>query len=193
MRVKEARPRLNGRVWCVLPCSLLLLYGVVVRRVHIPLGSAVVTESRELARHFEKKRDASSFPLLERRYREEIALLDSVIERIEQRDRTAGGMLVDELHGDADSAGFRVEKIEAGMPRQVGGFIETGHTIEGMGDYRAVGSFIERIENSDRSTRIRQVIVRSGERRDLSLFVDVVQREAAGSGGEHEISVNPGR
>ncbi|MBN1575034.1 MAG: hypothetical protein JW913_00675 [Chitinispirillaceae bacterium] len=175
--MEKIRGAIFKNLWMAFPCVLLLLFVAGIRYVHLPLGRRVVAEGTRLFRHYVKKQDASGFPRQEERLRTEIALLDSVLKRIEARSLRRKGALVEELYSYADSAGFKTGKVEVGMPQSVAGHREIAIGIEGSGPYRSTGAFIERIENSSHSTRIRQLIIKAQETGNPDVFIDLTVRE----------------
>jgi Tfp pilus assembly protein PilO len=162
---------------------MLLAVVVAIGWIYVPLAQICVKEGKMLFHHYTRKNAASTYPEALKNGEKDILLLDSLLEQIDNRKLHSEGTLVDELYRYADSAGFRTEKVEAGIPQQVAGHSETAISIEGIGTYTATGLFVEKIENNPQSTRIRQLTIKAGETRDPEVFVDVVVREEAGTEG----------
>jgi hypothetical protein len=160
----------------LLPLLFLSFFVAIVAVVHVPCVRLAVHEAQRLLHHYTARLDTATAAQRISGLETEIAQLDSMLRHCEQRAR-GRGTLVDELYVSADSAGFSAGKIEVGMPLHVDGRIETAVAVEGAGSYRSTGRFAELIENSAQATRIRQLIVKTGEQNDLEVFFDIAVRE----------------
>lgn len=159
-----------------LPLLFLALSIAIIAGVHVPCVRLAVREAQRLLHHYTARLDAATGTQRISGLETEIVQLDSMLRHCKQRAR-GRGTLVDELYVSADSAGFSAGKVEVGIPLHVDGSIETAVAVEGSGSYRSTGRFAELIENSGQATRIRQLIIKTGEYDIPEVFFDVAVRE----------------
>jgi len=140
-----------------------------------------IDKGKTLYIHYLRKNDAEKWPDEKKTFVKEIRQLDSLLGQLDLRQMQAGGTLVDEIYAYAADAGFRTKKVEAGIPQKIGSRTETSVTIEGTGQYSALGGLVEKIENNRQSTRIRQLTMEKKDDGDPEIFIDVVVREENGT------------
>lgn len=167
----------DKNLWMAFPVAVAVLFTAMILTLYIPLGKNTISEGKRLYTHFQKKRDAKLYPRQKMELNRQIALLDSVMQKFEARNQRKEALLVDALYTYADSAEFKTEKMEVGVPQKTGTHYETAVSIDGSGEYRAVGTFVGKIENSSQSTRIRQLIIKRKENNETDVFIDLVIRE----------------
>lgn len=172
-----AKVPFKNAVW--LCCQVLLLTALVIAVVNleVPLVKSGIHEGVTMYRHYSRKHDAQTWPKANAAMAKDIVLLDSLLLQMENRRKQTGGALVDELYTYAADAGFHTRKVEAGIPQRVGRYYETGLSIDGTGSYTAAGVFVEKIENSGQSTRIRQFTISRSDTGECEIFIDVAVRE----------------
>lgn len=176
MPVKRKK-QLRDFLWVVLPICILLIVCGLLWYVYIPLGSFAIAEGKHLGEQYRIKKEAVQFPVQLKKIIKEKALLDSILSEVEGKRDSTENRIPDQLYTWADSSGFTTETIEAGVPQRVANHIETAVSIAGNGSYRSIGKFIAQIENSIHSTRIRQLQIKKGKKKNLEVFIDLVVRE----------------
>ena len=164
--------------WITLPVVLGAVTAILVRLLLLPLAEGAIREGKNVYLHAVKKRDATEFPRREAETAARNDQLDSIIHAIHERSKNRDRSFIDALYSYADTCGFSAGKVEAGIPQPVGNHTETAISIDGSGSYRATGTFVEKIENSPHSTRVRQLIIKeNGERHEPEVFIEVVLME----------------
>jgi hypothetical protein len=173
--MKQKRSVATAYTWIMFPLLLACIAAIVLRAVFIPIAGAAVNEGKNLYLNYVKKRDAAAFPIRLQQVKAGNARIDSVLQTLQQRHEYRDRSFIDALYSYADTCGFAAGKVEAGIPQPVGNHRETAISIEGTGSYRATGSFMEQIENSPHSTRVRQLIIREPDGRgEPEVFIEVV-------------------
>ena len=168
----------KDHLWPAFPLMLGLTVVILIKVIFVPLTAASIREGKTVYLHFMKKRDAVMFPQREAAIRAENRRIDSVFTSINERKKSRDRSFIDALYSYADTCGFTAGKIEAGLPQPVGSHNETAISISGSGTFRATGSFVEHIENSPHSTRVRQLVIKErGGQQTPEVFIEVVLLE----------------
>ena len=147
---------------------------VTVFFIHIPFGKTVYKKAKELHYQYQIKKDAVNFPIKMSRIKNEISILDSLFKTKLNIQDSIKGNFAEMIYLMADSAGFKTSKVEIGEKLPVLNYQETSVCIRGMGSYTETGKLVESIENSNKSTRIREIVLREGEKKGLEAFVEFV-------------------
>lgn len=177
--MNNMRSKLFENLWIVFPLAILLLCGIMILHVCVPLGAATYAEGKKLYRHYASRRDGGNFSTRKQRILQEAVLLDTLIQKLDQRRSATKDGLLDKLLDYADSSGFRAEKVEVSEQRSLDNRIETPLTVGGTGAYRSIGAFVAMIENNRQSTRITGIDINARERGEPEAFIDVTIREEA--------------
>lgn len=142
--------------------------------IHIPFGKTVYEKAKDLHYQFQMKKNAVNFPIKMSRIKNEISILDSLFQtRLNTQDSTKENF-AEMIYSIADSAGFKTSKVEIGEKLPVLNYHETSVCIRGMGSYTETGKLVELIENSNKSTRIREIVLGEGEKKEMEAFVGFV-------------------
>lgn len=164
----------------ILPLStafnllIIALCIVSVFFIHIPFGKTVYEKAKDLHYQYRMKKDAVNFPIKMSRIKNEITVLDSLFQtRLNTQDSIKVNF-AEMIYSIADSAGFKTSKVEIGEKLPVLNYQETSVCIRGNGSYTETGKLVELIENSNKSTRIREIVLREGEKKELETFVEFV-------------------
>jgi|GEM_PF-3658971 len=175
--MNDMRRKLVERLWIAFPLTVLLFCGLLLMRACVPIGTATCAEGKKLYRHYASGRNAGNFSTQKQQILQETGLLDTLIQRLDQRRMATRDGLLDKLLDYADSSGFRAEKVEVSERRSFDDCIETPVTISGTGAYRSTGAFVAMIENNRQSTRITTIDITARERGEPEAFIDVTIRE----------------
>lgn len=81
---------------------------------------------------------------------------------------------IDALYAFATSTGFKLNKVETGQVVMIEKTNETPYIIQGKGSYASIGSFIQQIENSRQSTRVRQIVMNNAENGQVETMIEFV-------------------
>jgi Tfp pilus assembly protein PilO len=106
--------------------------------------------------------------------------LDSLLHAFETRLPFLEATVVEYIYQLADSAGCIAAKVTIGNPVAAGAGVEIPFVLTGRGTYKAMGEFIEGIENMNCVTRIRQCTInrRSNTEGDLVLDFVVIEEKS---------------
>jgi Tfp pilus assembly protein PilO len=149
----------------------------VITSVHIPLFTSVYKKVQNVHEQYKVSRNSQNMVTELNRIQNEIHVIDSLIQIQISRESEIKTGIVEALYIFADSSQMKPSKVEIGEKVAAGSRNETGISVSGTGTYAAMGRFVESIENYPRSTRIRQIVLKSTEKKSIEGFVDFVLME----------------
>jgi hypothetical protein len=82
--------------------------------------------------------------------------------------------MIDSLYGFSGTAGFKLTKVETGQAVTIEKTRETPYLIQGKGSFASIGLFILQIENSKKSTRVRQIVMNNAENGQIETMIEFV-------------------
>lgn len=156
-----------------IPLFLLFVFiASVIYFVHTSLTKAIINEVTLLYENHNLIKNSMIFPNEKKRIRNEIALLDSCMNKLKKRSKSDKENIVEALYLYTDSAGLRTSKVEIGNPVLVDKYKEIPITLKGNGTYESAGKFTERIENYSESVRIQKMVMRGIDDKFLEMTID---------------------
>jgi hypothetical protein len=147
-----------------LYCSISFLY---------PLFTKQFSKSREIIALFKEKDNKSIIQQKIDVYKLHTTKLSQLINAFDSSSQRTGS-IIDQLYEYAGNAKFTLLKVETGEPVILERIAETPYIIQGKGSYSSIGSFIQQIENSKQSTRVRQIVMNNAENGQLETLIEFV-------------------
>lgn len=147
-----------------LYCSISFLY---------PLFTEQFTKSKEIIALFRAKEDQGVIQQKIDGYKVHTTKLSQLINSFDSSSQQTGS-IIDKLYEFAGNAKFTLLKVETGEPVIIESLAETPYIIQGKGSYASIGTFIQQIENSKQSTRVRQIVMNNAENGQLETLIEFV-------------------
>ncbi|HEX2957295.1 MAG TPA: type 4a pilus biogenesis protein PilO [Chitinispirillaceae bacterium] len=147
-----------------LYCSIAFLY---------PLFTEQFAKSKSIIATFREKENLDAIQQKIDTCKLHTAKLSQLINTCNLSSQPAGA-IIDLLYEYAGSAKFTLLKVETGEPVIIERFAETPYIIQGKGCYASIGTFIQQIENSRQSTRVRQIVMNNAENGQLETLIEFV-------------------
>jgi Tfp pilus assembly protein PilO len=138
-----------------------------------PLFIDQFSKSKDIISLFREKETSADIQERTIQYRSNAEKLSRLITTLDST-KVNNNSIIDALYAYADSAKFRLNKVETGQSVSIEQTFETPYIIQGKGSYFSVGSFIQHIENNKQSTRIRQLVMNNAENRQLESLIEFV-------------------
>lgn len=162
--------------------SLLLLVLILsiyaALNYQLPYFKIVLNKAKAVYEQYRVTQDTVSMAVELKEVKYEIRRIDSLLQFQIHRESEVKSSLVEALYIFADSNGLKTSKVEVGERLAVDNRYETSISINGTADrYSSFGKFIESIENYPRSTRIRQIVLKSSLNKGIEGFIDFVFME----------------
>ncbi|MFW5775047.1 MAG: hypothetical protein ACOCW2_02050 [Chitinivibrionales bacterium] len=178
MSEKEYKSNVLTRyLWHLIAAIISAVCIVAVVSVCIPFWHKQWAAYREIKRELALANQAEQFPHRIRTMQADMAVLDSLLEVIEQKEPFTPANALDLVYTLADSFQCKTEKVQLEDPIPVAGGKEIPVTYYGQGSYHSIGRFVQGIENMHYATRIRQAVLKKQEDDRGELVLDFIIME----------------
>ncbi len=149
----------------------------MVLNIHIPYCTDITKKIKSISEQYRVAQDTGSISKELTKKKHDIARIDSLLQLQMLRESEVKNGFIEALYLFADSAQLKTSKVEVGEKLSINNRNETSISINGTGSYLSIGKFIENIENYPKSTRVRQVVLKSSGKKDIDALVDFVLME----------------
>lgn len=157
--------------------TVFLLSIYLVLNVHFPYCISIVKKTGSMYEQHKVANDTGSISAALSKKKDDISRIDSLLQFQILRESEVKTGIVEALYLFADSARLKASKVEIGEKLSINNRYETSVSINGTGSYSSIGKFIENIENYPKSTRVRQVVLKSDGKKDIEAIVDFILME----------------
>lgn len=149
----------------------------MVLKVHIPYFTSTAEKIKTSSEQCRVAKDTGSISDELARKKNDIARIDSLLQLQILREAEVKSGIIEALYLFADSSRLKASKVEVGEKLTLNNRNETSISINGTGSYYSIGKFIENMENYPKSTRVRQLVLKSTGKKDIEALVDFVLME----------------
>ena len=140
----------------------------------VPYSVRVITQGRSLYGFWNAEERIAEHTRTRTVLQRENRLLDSLIALHEKNVYTDESSVAATLYERADSAGIKTSKIEIGERKSIEERFQTPVTVQGTGNWAALGAFCEAVENLPAPARIRLISAEGEGKGSIKLFLDFV-------------------
>jgi len=155
--------------------AILLITGsFLVSSIHLPYFLKIYRKSMETCEQYKVSKNSQKTEIEMEKVVYEIKITDSLIQIQNNRESEIKTSIVEALYLYADSANVKTSKVEIGENLYVEGRHETGISVSGTGNYASMGKFVQLIESYPKSTRVRQIVLKCSEVKNIDGFIDFV-------------------
>jgi hypothetical protein len=163
----------RGGLFLLLPIVITFLALYCAIAFLYPLFTEQFAKNRAIVALFREKDSQNIFQQKIDTYRLHKAKLSQLISSFDSSS-TRTGSIIDELYEFANSTKFTLLKVETDVSVHFERLSETPYIIQGKGSYASIGTFIQHIENSRQSTRVRQIVMNNAENGQLETLIEFV-------------------
>lgn len=156
---------------------ILALCSYIIMQFYMPYFKCVVKKTESVYKQYKAAQDTLTLTAKLKKMRSDIDKIDSILRYQTDRESEVKNNITDALYQFADSSSLKTSKVEIGEKAVVGRRNETSISVSATGDYSSFGRFIESIENYPKSTRIRQVVLKKSDKKEIEGIVDFIYME----------------
>lgn len=149
----------------------------MVINIHFPYCISVAEKVKGIFEQHRVAEDTVSITTELSKKKHDIRRLDSLLQIQIQRESEVKNGIVEALYIFSDSARLKTAKVEVGARVAANNRHETSISVSGTGSYSSIGKFVENIENYQKSTRVRQLVLNGTPKKDIEALVDFVLME----------------